>query len=273
MADPNAADRARLYLGRAQQGTVLGRSYNFYTGNPTVPTSFTGNLALGATTGGPADFLINGVGPVLVPPETCDEPIVILQNVNEGVTMVVVTIALSNLLPTDTFVLFNSFGNAFSPSDIQSVPMGVELTFPGTDFLPSGTYALKVIREGDPECFGIEYGVLTVAGVACTVDATTWTLPGGVPFPPSVFPAPTATQLVGSGFLSCTIDVTVERVAGGGPPTLVVSALIVVDDNTLTFTVDGTPVLPFGVYEARVSCTDIPGCEDLADNLIVFQPA
>lgn len=271
MADPNAADRAGLYLGRARPGVVFGQEYSFYSGNPTIPNSFTGNLTLGATVSGPGAFLINGVGPVLMPPESCDEPVLIVQSVVDSPSSLVITIEISNLLPTDTLILFNNFGVALTPSNVQVIPGAVELTFPGTDTLPAGTYALKAIRDGNPDCFDIQYGVFTNSGDVCLLDAGSWGFLMS-PFPPVVSPGPVNTRITGSGFTSCTISVEVDLLfaVGPSPATLPVSSLVVVDDNNITFTVDGTAVFTPSVYEAVVSCDDNPGCEDTADNNIVW---
>ena len=269
MADPNSAERARLYLSRAQQGTVFNREFNFYPGNATVPNSFTGNQALGASTNGPGAFIINGVGPVLVA-EECEEPVIVLTNVVFGDDNVFIFIEMSNILPTDTFIIFNTSGNAFAALSVSPSGGNWVLTFPGSDLLPPGTYALKVIREGDLDCFAVEQNVFNISGGVCLIDAGPWTNPGGIPFFPIFFPGPIPTEITGSGFTTCTIDVEVISMVAI-VPTLPVIGLTVINDNLLSFTVDGSASFPFGgIYQARVFCTDIPGCEDFADNTIRF---
>lgn len=269
MADPNSAERATLYLGRAQQGTVFNREFNFYPGSATVPNSFTGNQALGATSGGPGAFIINGIGPALVG-EACDEPVILVTNVVFGDDNVFIFIEMSNVSPTDTFIIFNANGDAFKASNVSPSGGNWVLTFPDSALLPSGSYALKVIREGDLDCFDIEYNVFNIAGAVCAIDAGAWTFSGGVPFPPVVFPNPRATQIVGSGFTTCMISVQVNLLVSVGPSpgTLPVIGLTVINDNLLTFTVDGTTAGVPSTYEAVVICDDVPGCQDTADNFI-----
>ena len=60
--------RTKLYLGSAEQGTVFGRKFSFYSGSPTTPVSFTGNQILGVGSNGPGANIIDGIGPPLVQP-------------------------------------------------------------------------------------------------------------------------------------------------------------------------------------------------------------
>ena len=272
------ASRTQLYLGSAEQGIVFNRKMSFYSGSPTSPTSFTGNQILGVSSNGPGASIINGVGPVLTVPIPCNE--VVVESVSFLVFLEPPTTILQvsyNAQEDDILVMFIPGTGTRMAFDFVTVTPGVGLSAKLQSDPPPGTYTLKIMRASDPVgCFYLQPNFYTVEGVVCTIDAGAWTLPGGVPFPPFIFGVgpPVAVEITGSGFLSCTIGVSVD-LAGfpGPPPTQAVTSLVVVDDNTITFDVSRVGIGGGATYEATVFCTDLGGCADVADNTIFFAVA
>lgn len=265
--DPaTAAARSQLYLSRVRVGRVFNRTVAFYSGSPTTPTNFTGNQILGTHSGGAGGGLLNGMSPSIEVPLACEELIIENVEVSSNNDNLFVTVTYSSPDPsTDIYVLFNqSTGQSFGAVSVSgSSP--VTALFPHQTLLPNGFYSLRVSRAADPAgCFDVRNGLFN----RCAITAGTWSLPGGVPFPPNVLPIPTLTELGGSGFFSCPLDVAVERTSAGTPATLPISGLTVVSDTLLSFTVENTTAAT-GDYVARVFCTNL-GCEDLSDNSISF---
>lgn len=255
----NTTDRAILYLNRAEDDLVFGRPLAFYPGEPTIPNSFTGNLALGANTNGPGAFLLDGIGPPIEIPLDCDEPIIIIDSVVIGDDNLFITVQFSNIEGDDIFVLFGSNGVAYSPSNVQATEDGWQLTFPDPDLIPPGVYNLKVIREGNLECFAISYGVYTQVAPACDIEVTDMVGDGVFPNPP-LSPGDTdaTVTISGSGFLSGPLTVTITPFFGGPNP-LNVDSVAVGDDNTLTVQFDADP-FQTGTYGVRVELTSDPTC-------------
>lgn len=270
MAGPNnaanQAARQQLYLSRAQNGIVLGRTIAFYPGAPTTPNSFTGNLALGASSGGPASFLVNGAGPPIVAPIPCDVPViseVVVSILPDNISIIV---TYSNPDPdTDIYLLFApSTGSSFGA--VQTTPGPgldqVTLLFPDEDVLPGGVYSLKIMRASDPKrCFGLRTNVVAVEGFVCTLDITTMTGDGIFPNPAIVAGTTNNTiALVGVGFLSGTILADILRVFGGPPGVpLPVDMVTVIDDNNLTIQLD-TLITSTGGYGVRLTLFEEPTC-------------
>lgn len=259
-----AAARAALYLKTAQEGTVLNQDLLFYSGKPTDPTNFTGNQILGTHSGGVGAALIDGIGPARQVAE-CDPPILVVVDVDEGDLNLVITIQSNNILPTDVFVLFNTSGNSFAPSNVQVIGDEIELTFPDPDDLPDGIYHLKVIRADNAKCFAVVNNVVTIGDVeVCPIVTTTMSSPVGEPVEP---PGPPGDpfdffpqiDIVGAGFLSGPLTITITN--SGAPFNVILpDAVVVVDDNNLmfSFTGDGEE----GDYIVRVALTADPSCFD-----------
>lgn len=265
----NQAARQRLYLSRARTGTVLGRTFAFYSGKPSTPNSFTGNLVLGASSGGPASNLIDGVGPPITTPIPCDVPLISAVVVTILPDNVEVEVTYANPDPdTDIYLLFApGTGASFAPLQVTPGPGAgqVTLLFPDDDDLPGGIYTLKIMRASDPtRCFAIRAGILTIIGFVCTIDILNMTGDG-------VFPNPVLSPgdlgltvaLMGSGFLSGPLTVVFENTF---PPFngLDITLVTVVDDNNLTIDFDATDGGPAfdGFYGVRVTLTAEPTCFD-----------
>jgi len=259
----NNIARTKLYLGSAEQGVVFGRTLNFYSGAPTTPVSFTGNQILGVNSDGPGANIINGIGPgILI--SACDEPVLIVTAIIAGDDNLFVSVALSNLLPGDVFVLFNTNGNAFSPSQIDIILGGLNLTFPDPDLLPAGSYSLKVIREGNPDCFDIVYNIYNVAGTVCAITTTAMSSPTSFPvFPPGPPGSPGGffpqIDVVGTGFLTGPLTITLTN---SFPPfdIIIPASVTIGDDMNLMFSFFGNGV--DGFYSVRVALTAEPTCFD-----------
>jgi hypothetical protein len=271
------AARAGLYLSRGRPGRVLNRDFTFYQGSATVPNSFTGNQILGQPTGGAAAGLIDGIGPPQ-PGTPCDEPTVLdVQTVfaDDGPIFFV---TYNNPLSDDIYVFFNTTGFSFGPTGtFSSGPDTIGLAL--FDFTPPpGVYALKIIRAADRSCFAVRGNVTSTAPPPCLLEANEWVLPGGGGLPNPVGPGPSSllTEVSGSGFTTCTVSVSVNFVfgVGGFPPTLPTSALTIIDDNRLQFSVD-VPSFAGGpaFYSVLVGCADNPGCGAAPEDLLELNDA
>jgi hypothetical protein len=259
-----AAARAQLYQQTAKNGRVFNRTLAFYNGAP-VGNSFTGNLALGVTSGGVGAALINGAGPPLGTQVPCDPPTILDLSIIYGDDNIFVIVEYSNPLPDDIFVLFSSAGQSFKPSAVSPFGDALALTFPDGNLLPDGLYSLKILRASDPtRCLAVRNGIFNISNeVACTISVTDMTSETGfpvVPPGPPGFPLGTFTiSLVGTGFLSGALTL---EIINQFPPfnTLLPTSIIVADDNSLQFDFmgDGTD----GLYAVRVSLTDDASCFD-----------
>jgi len=168
----NALSRTRLYRERGQNGVVLSRGFSFYSGKPTIPNSYTGNLLLGASTGGPAAYLLEGVVP-LVEEQVCEpidiELIACEISVNGGDELrVTVTY---NLLSDDIYILFNTVtGQRLSPTavnpDTDTVQAFFNVTSPPAD---PGPWSFKIMRSSNPGgCFFVQPNCYVIAGNGAT---------------------------------------------------------------------------------------------------------
>jgi hypothetical protein len=257
-----ASARAQLYQQTAKIGRVLNRTFAFYNGAP-MGNSFTGNQALGVTSGGVGAALINGIGPPLVAAVPCDTPTifsVVILFLDDNVRL---TITYSNPQPDDIFVLFNSAGQSFkgSPPSMTG-PNEVEILFPDVDRLPAGVYSLKILRASSPTtCFSVRNNIFLVEGTVCTLAVDGWSGNGVSPFPPPpLIPGETdnVVSVTGSGFLSGPLTVTIFAILGG-PDNLNIASVNVIDDNNLDVQFDADPVQT-GVYAVRVELTDDAAC-------------
>jgi hypothetical protein len=265
--DPaTSSARASLYLGRGQTGRVLNRVFTFYSGAPTTPNSYTGNLALGASSGGPGAALINGVGPARPVDLPCDEPTITALTVLFPPGNVVVEVVYSNPAPDDVYVLYSpGTGQSFGPTSAPTpIPGGYAVPFPDVALLPAGSYSFKVLRASNPRCLSSRAGLFVAAGAVCPIEITDMRSPFGFPvIPPGPpgFPGGIFLQidLVGSGFL--TGPLTLEIINNFFPfNTILPDSVTVVDDNNLMFSFTGTGIT--GSYRVRVSLTADASCFD-----------
>jgi hypothetical protein len=256
----NDIARTKLYLGSAEQGTVFGREFSFYSGAPTTPVSFTGNQILGAASDGPGANIIDGIGPVL-DATVCSEPTLTVVSVVLG-DPIVITVAFEGIQPGDVFVLFNLSGDSYGPSSITPTFGGLELTFPDESLLPAGTYSLKVIRDNNLECFDVESNIYTITGTVCAISITDLTSPTGFPvIPPGPpgFPGGSFTvDLVGAGFLSGPLTVTIGPNFFPPNDTIIPDSVTVIDDNNMS--IDFTGNFNSGIYGVTVALTADPTC-------------
>lgn len=162
----DAATREELYAERGRNGVVLGRSFTFYSGTPTTPTNFTGNLLLGAHSNGAGANLLNGVGPTIETAVPCED--IIIESIScelgeEGVLHVMVAY---NLLSDDIYALFNTdTGQMLTPLSANVVGGEIDLVFnvssPPADV---GAWSFKIMRLANPAvCFFVQ--------PTCTVTA------------------------------------------------------------------------------------------------------
>ena len=258
-----AAARARLYLERAQIGQVFARTLAFYSGAPTEPTSFTGNLVLGTHSGGVGAALIDGIGPPIEEVVPCDEPDIFDISVVFGADNVFVTVTYENQLPDDVYILFNTTtGQSFGAVSFMQTPPTVLITFPDNDDLPPGLYSLKILRADNADCFAVRKGIFIIAApVVCTINIAGWSGDGIFPNP---FLNPGDTDLTvavtGTGFLNGPLTVTIFPVLFA-TNNLNIDSVIVADDNNLTVQFDADPV-ETGTYAIRIELTADPSCFD-----------
>jgi hypothetical protein len=262
-ADSDRQDRQQLYLERGRNGVVLQREFGFFPGAPTVPTSFTGNLALGSHSGGPGDYILNGVGPPIreaVPCESVEVESILCEIATNGTDTLVVTV-LYNVFPGDIYVLFNtSTGQQVTPTTVTPIVGGIVATFPAeSPPLDPGAWSFKIMRLANPkDCFFVKANCLVLAPVVCTLTLLTLTGDGVFPNPP-LFPGDSGTvALTGTGFLSGALNVTIPA-AFGGPTPFTVDVVNIIDDSNMT--IDFTSVVgEDGQWGVRVELASDPTC-------------
>lgn len=269
--------RTRLYLSRAQSGTVRDNPLAFYSGKATVPNSFTGNLALGVSSDGPGANLLDGVSPPIVDPVPCDEPLISEVQVTLLDDNVRVRVTYTNPDPeTDVYVLFvPGSGVNVAPLSVSPGPGPDQVTlfFPDAEVLPGGLYTLKVMRASDPtRCFSTRANVLTIESFVCTLEITDMTGDGVSPNP-ALFPGSTdnVVSLTGTGFLSGTVSAQILQVFGGPPGTpLNIDSVNVIDDNNLTIQFD-TFLDSDGGYGVVLTIDEEPTCTAMI-GFEIFEP-
>lgn len=264
MAGPgDAADREKLYTERGQNGVVLGRRFAFYSGAPTVPDSFTGNLALGAYANGAGASIIDGIGPPIEEVVPCEE--VVVESITCDVFDDLNVTVLYNVLPDDIYILFNtSTGQVLKPLSVTPIVGGVVVVF-DDDSPPAdaGSWSFKIMRAANPAaCFFVKGGCLVIAGAVCDIEITDMTGDGVFPPGPPLFPGTSGTVAVtGSGFLSGgPVTVTMPRAPGPPGPDITVDLVVIIDDNNMT--VDFTTPGVDGFYGLTVTLDSDPLCTD-----------
>lgn len=256
----NDAARAQLYANTAKTGIVFNRELTFYSGSPTTPVSFTGNQALGVSSGGPGAFLINGIGPLVEPVIPCDEPVILNLNLIFADEATIVFVEYTNPLPDDIYVLFSTTGVAYAPFGVGMVGDDITLTFPAGTDLPPGAYSLKILRASDPKnCFTVRRNIIISEAPTCDIEVTGWSGAGIFPNPP-LSPATddVVVSVTGSGFLSGPLTVTIFPVFFG-TANLNIDSVTVIDDNNLDVQFDTDPI-ETGNYGIRVELTSDPTC-------------
>lgn len=265
-----AVNRTQFYLSRGTVTRYLDKKVTTYPGAPTIPNSATGNNVVYGGGNGVGAKLLPGVGPVIVPPLSCNE--ILISSVgpptsfNAGDGETVVPISYNEPLESDIYVVFQ-LGTGIQIPVVDAEIVGasdVELTLDLISSLGGGAYALKIIRASDPKnCFTIRYNAFDVTAAAvCTLTITDMTGDGIFPSAPlSPGDLDNVISVTGTGFLDGTLTATIFQVFGDPPGTdLPIDLINVIDDNNLTIQFD-TFGDSDGSYGLTLSVNEIPGCE------------
>ena len=253
----------------------LDKKVTTYPGQPTIPNSATGNLVINAGGAGVGADLLSGIGPVLEVPLACNE--ITISSVGPptsftaGDGLVVVEIEYNDPLESDGIIIFQLGTGSIIPIVSRTItgPSTIELELNIIDSLTGGSYALKVVRSSDPKsCFAIKYSAFEIeVPVVCTLTLTD--LSGdGVPPNGGIFAGNTdnTVSLVGTGFLSGPLTVTIDRVFGG-PLTLPIDFVTVNDDNNLDVQFD-TIGGQDGQFSVTVEVTTFVGCIEIIGDVL-----
>jgi len=260
------AARLAYYQSRRKVGRYLNRNLSFYSGAPSIPQSFTGNLLLVAGGTGPGAKILNGIEPFVPTPLPCEEPIItsLVTAIGDDLSVTV----LYNVEPGDVYVLFNtSDGTTLPILSVIPVVGGVVVTF-DDDSPPAtpGSYTFKIIRAGNLDCFTTRSNVFQIFPAVCLIVVTGMSGDGVFPnFPLIPGSLGHSVTVTGSGFLAGPLTITIVN---NFPPfnTLIPTLITVVDDNTITIDFDA----PFsdGFYEVTVALTSDPTCFGVAPGSI-----
>jgi hypothetical protein len=252
--------RSELYNDRRQFGRVNSQKYTFYSGQPTIPKSATGDLILGATTQGVAGLLLNGVGEGFREDEIpCEEPKILTTVpfpllVTQGDGTVTLEVTYENPQPDDIFQLFTVGGATIPIVNVTSIgPDTVELElFIGTQFV--GPYTLRISRADDPEnCFSIRQNVVLVSSVCVLPSILSFGPPTSASQGDGLVLVPVNYNVVEPGDIYALFGFGLTTIPGVGVPTGPGSA-------DVTFNIG--PTADIGTYTFGITRAADPTCND-----------